>query len=197
LSANDYLSKFKFLKLTVGLPSLIPGFSYLFLPTFAPPLLSREYGIVSSFVSAVLVMLYFYAPRRHKREQMLPVLIRRAALAFVASIICLIFYLVLLRWCTVTDPRGESRLQIGFGRWFYGLTTDGQEWLIAHPSQTLQEWVLSAGFREYTPELFWKPWTIYTSGALLLVVFFAMCILWSIVWGLITKQLSMTDGASI
>jgi hypothetical protein len=190
LSANDYFRKFKLLKLTVGLPSLIPGFSYLVVPTFAPPLLSKEYGIVSSLVSAALVLLYFYVPRTHKRAQSLPVLIRRAAVAFVTSIVCLIVYLVLLRWCTVTDPRGESRLQIGFGRWYYGLTAAGQEWSLANPSQTVQEWVLSAGYREYTPELFWKSWTIYTSGAVLLLVFFAMCILWSLVWGLTVKQLS-------
>lgn len=188
---TDYLAAFKSFRGILGsVGVLIPGFSYF--TSYAPPFLDWSSLLAAACAAAIIIITYYW-PLLDEAGQRLPSAVRLARNVFVASVFLLIVYMILLRLCTVVDPTGNSRFQIGFGRMDWSLTADGQAWKAEHPTQTAEEWMLSAGaFKPGGPELIWKTWTVYTSGILMVLIFVSAFALWNLCWSLLAKQKSMT-----
>lgn len=192
-SLSQYLANFKVLNRTLaGIGVLIPGIYYFF--KLSPPLLEESNLIISALALATIVIIYFYNPKGVKAKRHLPLLVKKAVKMLIFSLGAFLVYLILFQVCTVEDPRAEKRFQIGFGKLEWSLTEEGRLWKANNPTQTVQQWLLSAAaFRPDGPELFWKPWSIYVSGVLMIVIYMLTVLCWTSGWALLAKQKSISD----
>ena len=178
--------------LLVGVGVLVPAVSYFTL--FTPPMLEASSLFTAAIAVATIVAVFHYRFRAGdvKAARGLPRLVRRALQMLSVATFTFLCYLLLLRFTTVVDPRGESRFQVGFHKAKWSLTEVGR----AKPvDMTLQDWMLSgAYFREGGPEVLWTSASIYAAGALGIALFTTTFILWTAGWALLAKQHAYTRG---
>lgn len=147
---------------------LVPGFFYFV--NIAPPLLPKGISLLSASAAFVLVVRPYQS-------------VKSATSLIFLSIGLLIIYLILLHFCTVVDPQGKYRWQIGFGRCEWGLTKEALEYKQEYPTTIAKDWMLDfKAYRHGGPEVIWVPWTIYFSGGLMLLVYWVSFILWTMGW---------------
>ena len=167
--------------------ALIPGLAYF--TQWTPPLLKEASLFTAALAAAVVIITYFYKPRNRRSKKLLPTSIKLAMKIFLVTFVCLILYITCFRLCTVEDPRGESRYQIGFGKFDWSLTDEGRQWKKNNPTQSTKDWLLSAAaFKDDGPELFWQPWSIILAGVLMIVLFMLTFLSWTFAWALLAKQ---------
>lgn len=191
-SFKDYLSTLKYpggLLASVG--ALIPALSEF--TTYPPPLFENSFGktglLTSAIALATIIITFYYDPPRHTTPGSFPLLVRKAIKVLIAAILLLILYLVLLRVCTVVDPPGENRYQIGFSNFEWSLNPNGQKIMREHPDFTVKNLMdYSTLYYPTGPEQDWKPWTIYLSGVLMILTFIFSFVLWTLGWSLLALQ---------
>jgi hypothetical protein len=188
LTFKEYFSELKSMNgLLAGVGVLVPAFSFF---TMHDPPFMEESGLLTAAIAAATIFIVYYQGRKtNEAHDGMPQLVKLARNVLIVSLVLLIIYLVLLRLCTVTDPRGESRFQIGFGRIDWSLTDDGRNWKAENPTATVEDWMSAArAFRPGGPELIWKPWTIYVSGVLMIITYILTFVLWTSGWSMIARQ---------
>jgi len=193
MTTREYLTALKSLHgISAGIGLLVPGVS--FFTKMDPPLLSGAGLVTAGLGAASIVSAYHYAPRERTSSSAFPLFTRIARRMFFLSLLSLLMYLLLLRWCTVTDPRGENRFQTGFGIADWSLTADGLKLKQEYPGVTRIDLMLLKGaFRDGGPELIWSSWSIYTSGILMTVAYLSTFMLWVFAWSLLAKQRAISD----
>ena len=71
--------------------------------------------------------------------------------------------------------------QIGFGRADFSLSEPGLKIKQGKPTATKQELLLRGpGFRRGGPHIVWRSWSIYLAGSLLIVLYIATFLFWSV-----------------
>ncbi|HMF58646.1 MAG TPA: hypothetical protein VK619_20035 [Pyrinomonadaceae bacterium] len=201
---SNYLSALKSpggLLASVG--TLIPALSQL--TTYPPPLFEDSFGqtglLTSAIALATIIITFYYAPSQNAHSGTLPLLVRKAAKVLIVSIILFIIYIVLLHMCTVLDLPGKYRYQIGFSNFQWSLTPHGQQVMSRHPNFTVRDLMEHDALYPTPPsveaktDLTWKPWTIYLSGVLMILVFIFSFVLWTLGWSLLALQ-KMAHGRS-
>ncbi|MDT4965913.1 MAG: hypothetical protein QOJ64_650 [Acidobacteriota bacterium] len=192
-SFKQYLSTLKSLVgLLASVGVLVPLLSYFL--TYSPPLLEESSLLTAGIAIAVIVITYYYKPPRNAGSGRLPPLVRLATKVLITSCALLILYIVLLQLCTVRDPPGRYRYQIGFSNYEWTLTDYGRGLMKENPEFTVRDLMnFDALYYERGPELTWKPWTIYFSGVLMIATFLLSFVLWTFGWALLAKQKSSSD----
>jgi len=104
--------------------------------------------------------------------------------SFIITFLLLLTYLVFLQFCTVLEPQSyEKRFQIGFWKFNWSLTKDGQKLKEKYPDVPLQDWMKKmAAFSPEGPQKIWKEWSISLAGIFLIILF--LLIIFFIVRGL-------------
>lgn len=183
---NQYISILKWISnIAQGAGIFVPGYSYFTL--YAPPMFPGASVLTSALAVAVIVYVYYYYQPGAKHA-------RCIRLSFLATFVMLTVYILLLQFFTVVDPQGKTRFQIGFRSADWSLTERGLQWKKEHPSQTIEDWMLShAAYRPGGPELIWKQWTIYFLSALTIIIFMSTFVLWTKSFALLAKRKSIED----
>lgn len=193
-SFKKYLEAFNSIKgLGASVGVLLPGF--VFFTKYAPPLFPGITLLTTAFATATIIITYYYSlpAQRSSHSQRLPPVLKMALKALIASIVLLIFYLVLLDLCTVLVPATTKRMQIGFDRFDWSLTAYGKQVKAEKPLATPQQWLWDEAFGTDAPKLIWTSWSIYLSGIGMLVVFMFAFVLWTFGWSLIAKQRAIEE----
>jgi hypothetical protein len=185
---QKYLDSFKSIKgLGASIGVLVPGFVYF--TKYAPPYFPGITLLTTAFATATVVITYYYSPSLAKSStRTLPPILKSAIKAFVASILLLFVYTILLDLCTVVVPGTTQRMQIGFGRFDWSLTAYGQQVKTTKPLAPPQQWLWDESFETDAPKLIWASWTIHLAGILMTLVFMFAFVLWTFAWSLIAKQ---------
>jgi hypothetical protein len=185
---KQYLAAFNSIKgLGASVGVLLPGFIYF--TKYPPPFFPGITLLTAAFATATIVITYHYVPSKINRSSRgLPPILRMALKAFIASIFFLILYLILLDLCTVLVPGTTQRMQIGFDKFDWSLTTYGKQVKSSKPFATPQQWLWDESYATDAPKLLWTPWAIYLSGILMMVVFMFAFVLWTFGWSLVAKQ---------
>lgn len=152
-----------------GVGTLVPGAS--FFTQQAPPLFAPVGLLTSAAAVAVLIRRYLQAP--HGTRTM-----KTVARLIVLSLVLAGAYVFALDYLTVLPPSGRPgpRVQIGFGMAPWSLTPEALG-LVADPKldlKTPQDLMLAFGAYpggSGTTSQIWRPWTIGTSGGLLIALF--------------------------
>jgi hypothetical protein len=193
ITFTKYLSVFKSINgLPVGIGTLIPAYAYF--TQYAPPLLGAS-GLLTAALAAVTVLCaYYYKPSRETVENGVPPIIELARNLLILSVALLIVYLILFRVCTVLEPRnGDFRWQIGFDRSDWSLTESGKSLKQAHPNISMRDFLLwGRVYEEGRIEIYWKTWTIYLAGTLMIIIFMVTFTLWNFGWSLLAKHKAST-----
>lgn len=192
---QQYIASFKSIagvSATVG--TLIPAIAYF--TNYSPPLLAESSLLTSAISAATVIFAYYYSPPKKAYRKSLPYIIRLSRSLLVVSFTLLVIYLLLLRTFTVLEPREEKiRFQIGFARYDWGLTEEGRKLKNAHPNSSMQEFMLyGRAYSNDRIEIFWKTWSVYLAGTLLILVFLLTFVLWTFGWALIAKHHAISDG---
>ena len=187
-SLKKYLSGFKSIRgVLVAVGILLPGYAYF--TKYAPPFFSGITLLTAAFATAIIFITYYYnVPQESDSQQGLPPMIKKAVKVLIASFILLVLYLVLLDSCTVLIPGTDARVQIGFGKLDWSLTDYGKQIKYSDSIASTQQWLNDEGFRKDVAKIFWKTWSIYASGILMIFVFMFAFVLWTFGWSLIAKQ---------
>ena len=168
---------------------IIPGVSYF--ANLTPPLF-YEIGWITSFIAAfVAIVIYYYTPQKTRKHVSLPFLIRKAILFLSLSIVLVIGYSILFSLCTVTITGSNKKIQIGFGKYEWSLTDYGKEKKRTDPMSTPDQWIMEETFYKGVAFNYWKPWTVYLSGVLMIAIFLFTFIFWTWGWCLIAKQMAL------
>jgi hypothetical protein len=185
---QKYLDGFKSIKgVGAGIGVLVPGFVYF--TKYAPPYFPGITLLTTAFATATVVITYYYSPSLVKSStHTLPPILKKAIKAFVVSILLLLVYTILLDLCTVLVPGTTQRMQIGFAKFDWSLTTYGQQVKAAKPFATPQKWLWDESFATDAPKFIWSSWAIHLSGILMTIVFMFAFVLWTFAWSLIAKQ---------
>jgi hypothetical protein len=186
---KKYLAAFGSIKgLGASVGVLLPGFVYF--TKYPPPLFPGFTLLTTAFATATIGITYYYSlpSQTSSPSQRLPPILRMALKAFIASIVLLILYLILLDLCTVLIPGTTQRIQIGFDKFDWSLTAYGKQVKASKPFATPQQWLWDESYATDAPKLLWTSWTIYLSGILMIVDFMFAFVLWTFGWSLIAKQ---------
>jgi hypothetical protein len=187
---NNYINTLKIIcSLVASIGVVIPGIGYF--TNLTPPLF-YEIGWITSFIAGfVAIVIYYYDPKRRKKQKSLPFLIKRAILLLTLSVGLIIGYSILFSLCTVTIVGSNKKIQIGFGKYEWSLTDYGKEKKRTDPLSTPDQWIMEETFYKGVAFACWKPWTIYLSGIAMIAIFLFMFIFWTWGWCLIAKQLAI------
>lgn len=187
MSCKAILSPFIWSFLASCLGFLLPG--YAFFTSFPPPLFPKISLITSAVAIAIIIVVIRYKPKQIAKTHGLPLVGIIALVLIFVAIVLIVSYVILWDWCTVLDPRGEQRFQIGFGKCSSGLTDRGLELLDKYPNDTVNDWMMrEAAFREHGPEIIWKSKTIRKAGIILIAVYFFAFFFWTTGFALLSKQ---------
>jgi hypothetical protein len=210
ISLEKYFKSFKSLSgLLTVVGTTVPAIAFFI--NLSPPFLGKATLLISAAAAAVVIFAYYYEPREQipnartnpifrffrnflNLNDKSPQLIKIARKALIASFILLVAYLVLLRICTVPDPRtGEERFQIGFNKYEWSLTEEGRRIKNAHPEASMKDFMMfGRAYSDDRIEVIWMPWTVYLAGVLTIFVFMFTFILWNFGWALIAKQKALS-----
>jgi len=150
----------------------------LYILKFSPPFLSPLPVIVAPLSSILLIIIVFNHYSQKVRQ-----LRKKVFIFFVLLMLTLLIFLLLFNMCTVVDPWGESRFQIGFDSFDWSLTERGLKWKKENPTQSIEDWMLSFGaFREGGPHIIWTPTSIYAAGFTLNIVYILFFVCWTYFW---------------
>ncbi|HJR06842.1 MAG TPA: hypothetical protein VJ842_06265 [Pyrinomonadaceae bacterium] len=189
ISFTKYLSGFKSISgLLVSVGTLIPAYAYF--TKYAPPLLEASSLLTAALAAATVIYAYYYKPAGEPDAHNVPSIIKLARNLLIISLALFIIYIILFRVCTVPVPREDNRRwQIGFNRYDWSLTEEGKSLKQAHPATSMPEFMLwGRVYDESRIEVYWKTWTIYLAGTLMIVLFILTFTLWNFGWSLLAKQ---------
>jgi hypothetical protein len=163
-----------------GAGAIIPG--YTFFTTFPPPIFPGI-SILTSVLSAAMIYITLnvkWVKSRsgvNKRQ-----LIRSASFLLIVAFCCLLLYVLLIRYCTVLEPQSYSqRFQIGFWKFDWSLTEAGLALKHQLPLATVEDWMLREGaFTQGGPEIIWRAWSVITAGCLLVIIYMAGFLFWTV-----------------
>jgi hypothetical protein len=195
ISFNKYLSGFKSINgLLVGVGTLIPTYAYF--TKYAPPLLEAATLLTAALAAATVIYAYYY-PSPEAVANHIPPLIKLGRNLLIISLGLFVIYLILFRVCTVPVPRQDSlRWQIGFDRYDWSLTENGKSLKQAHPDTSMREFLLwGRVYEEGRITVYWKDWTIYLAGSVMIVLFILTFTLWNFGWSLLAKQKAISDNS--
>jgi hypothetical protein len=164
--------------LTASLGVVVPG--YAFFTSYAPPIFKG----ITLITSAVCVAFLVYTLNLRKSTLKISKGIRLIIISFVV----LLLYLFLFSYTTVKVDN-ESALQAGFGNSRWSLTPSAIKMIESGncPRTDNATLLTCAGFDEDNIPLIWKKWTINFAGLILIIVFTASSILWTVGWGKIAN----------
>jgi hypothetical protein len=184
---KSYLRGFKSIKgVLASIGALVPGLTYF--TKYAPPF-GEIALLTAAFAAATVFITYYYSPPNSDQPTAsLPPLIRRAVKILLLSFVLLVSYLIIVDLCSVQIPGTNSRVQIGFSQFDWTLTDYGKGLKRQDPTAQPSQWLDEEAFKAGAAKLFWKPWSIYAAGVLLILVFTTAFILWTFAWSLIAKQ---------
>lgn len=187
LNFQNYLAGFKStMGVFAGVGAVVPGFAYF--TSFAPPF-GEIALLTAAFAVATIFITYYYSPSEsNESPHRLPPIIRLAMKVLIASFLLLILYLIALDMCSVQIAGTNKRVQIGFDRFDWSLTEYGKQTRNADANAQPKDWIAEEGFKGGVAKLFWQPWSIYLSGALLILLFTITFVLWTFGWSLIAKE---------
>ena len=187
-SFRTYIKRFKSLSgLATGLGVAAPVAASLIDAT--PPLFSQLRWFAPAIAAAGVIIAYYYEAPVDSESTALPPNVRLARRLLILTAIAFVAYLFVLQATTLSDSRGEQRFQIGFGRAGWSLTPEGRAWKAGHPTQTIEEWMLSFGaFRPGGSTLIWEEWSIWTAGFTGVVLYLGTFLMWTFAWALLAKK---------
>ncbi|MCD6013215.1 MAG: hypothetical protein K0Q79_3077 [Flavipsychrobacter sp.] len=162
--------------LTAGIGVAIPGFSYFIQKS--PPLFPGIALIVSALCMGLLV--HFVKNRKTAST-------KRGWWLMVLAIACLVSYLLLFDYTTVTFAgNNTSCLQIGFGLSDWSIT-DKARHIIASKlcGNAKEDILLCVSITRENVFVIWPRWSVYGAGILLMVLFTLSSLAWVSGWGLL------------
>jgi hypothetical protein len=192
LTFTNYLSAFTSINGVLASTSiLIPGLA--FFTAYAPPF--AEITLLTAGISTATIFIsYYYGPStKAKKGSGLPPLIRIATKALIFSVVLIVGYVVLLELCSILIQGTKKTIQIGFGTLDWSLTEYGQRVKAEDPVLGPADWLQQEGLTSGVAKRIWTPWSVYSAGSLMIVVFMLAFISWAFGWSLIAKQRAI-DG---
>ena len=173
---------------------VIPALS--FFSSYPPPLFPAVSLITSALSGAILLAARAWRPKSDPVSQRMPRVVTLGGTFVVLSIPFLIAYVLALQFTTVRVPASGDRLQIGFGRSNWTLTEAGKTWTRQFPQITAEQLLRNEGFAQDRAQIIWETWSIYSAGALLIVLYFLAFGIWTTGFALLAKHRSLVQGDS-
>lgn len=159
----------------------------LFAP--APPLMSWPPVLNYGTFGIIAGVVYLLSERNRVPTDQRP--LRPIVFWLATAIVTLIVYSVLLNLWSVVDPQTERvRFQIGFGLADWSLTDLGRRVKSQFPSLTAAQLLMTdKGFHMGGSTGIWERWSVYSAGFLLIGLYLAAFISWTIALALSAARL--------